>query len=135
MINLRPTVCNLCGGKVIYIENKEIYGSSYGSGYCYFCTQCHARVGTHIPCPLDAKGILADDKMREAKISCHRLFDLKWKNYPDAKRRRKAAYLWLADQLDIEPEDCHFGFFDLNMLRKAYRVLLKDYRERSVQSV
>ena len=56
---LRPTECNICGGEVEYIPNKQIYGKSYGSGFCYHCTNCGAYVGTHKPRPKDALGILA----------------------------------------------------------------------------
>ena len=30
MIDKYPTVCNLCGGKVIYTSNARIYGKEYG---------------------------------------------------------------------------------------------------------
>ena len=46
-MNLQPTGCNICGGKVEYISNDKIYGRRYGSGYCYHCTKCGAYVGTH----------------------------------------------------------------------------------------
>lgn len=60
-INLHPTVCNLCGGKVIFTSNGILYGGrEFGSGKCYYCTLCHASVGTHEPEPDKAKGILAD---------------------------------------------------------------------------
>ena len=49
MIDKYPTVCNLCGGKVIYTSNARIYGKEYGSGKCYLCTNCGAYVGTHKP--------------------------------------------------------------------------------------
>ena len=42
MFTKHPTKCNICGGLVKYIPNKEIYGKSYGSGFCYYCTNCGA---------------------------------------------------------------------------------------------
>lgn len=61
MFTKHPTKCNICGGLVKYIPNKEIYGKSYGSGFCYYCTNCGAYVGTHVPQPKVALGILAKD--------------------------------------------------------------------------
>lgn len=52
-----PTVCNICGGKVSYVSNARVYGSRYGSGWCYLCESCGAYVGTHGPRPREALGI------------------------------------------------------------------------------
>lgn len=123
-INLYPTKCNLCGGAVIYTSNAKIYGRKYGNGRCYLCTKCGAYVGTHTPRPREALGLLADEQMRKGKIMCHEIFDSKWKGQPQASKKRKKLYGWLAEKLEIPYEDCHFGYFDLDMLRKAYRILL-----------
>lgn len=64
MIDLYPRKCNLCGGDVIYTSNSRIYGREYGSGKCYYCTKCHAYVGTHKPEPRKALGLLANPEMR-----------------------------------------------------------------------
>lgn len=116
---LRPTQCNICGGKVEYIPNKQIYGKPYGSGFCYHCCDCGAYVGTHRIRPKEAFGILSNDEMRKMKMKCHDIFDKMW-NTP---QQRKKCYAWLAKELNIKVEDCHFGYFDLNMLGKAYRIL------------
>ena len=70
-----PTVCNICGGKVSYVSNARVYGSRYGSGWCYLCESCGAYVGTHGPRPREALGILADKRMRRLKMECHELFE------------------------------------------------------------
>lgn len=126
MVNLQPTECNICGGTVIYTSNRIIYGKEYGSGKCYFCTQCGAYVGTHEPRPKEAFGILGNRKMRDMKMKCHELFDKQWKNEPNSKKRhiaRQKAYQKLADLLDIPLEDCHFGYFDMDTLNKAYELI------------
>lgn len=126
MINLNPTICNICGGHVIYASNSMIYGKEYGSGKMYYCTKCGAYVGTHEPRPEEALGILGNKEMRDMKMKCHKLFDRKWQNEPTSKKRhiaRRNAYKWLADELKISVEDCHFGYFDMNMLNKAYEIL------------
>ena len=71
MIDLHPTKCNLCSGKVVLISNAKIYGREYGSGLCYFCTECGAYVGTHGPRPTEALGILSNKEMRETKVNYH----------------------------------------------------------------
>lgn len=40
-----------------------------------------------------------------------------------ANKKRVELYCWLAEQLGISVSECHFGYFDLDMLKKAYRVL------------
>lgn len=124
-IDLHPKRCNLCGGAVAYVSNAKIYGKQYGSGYCYLCTKCGAYVGTHKPRPREALGILADDKMRKGKMMCHEIFDSKWRGQPKSRKKRRDLYAWLAHRLDIPISECHFGYFDLDMLRRAYQILLE----------
>ena len=129
MIDLHPTKCNICGGDVIYTSNSVIYGGrEYSSGKCYLCTNCHAYVGTHKPRPTEALGLLSNKEMREKKMRCHDLFDTLWKNEPTSMKRRiarKAAYQKLSNMMDIPVEECHFGYFDLKQLEKAYAILQK----------
>ena len=123
MIDLHPTKCNLCGGKVIFTSNARIYGKEFGSGKCYLCTSCYAYVGTHSPRPKEAMGILANSEMRSWRHDCHNMFDLLWKNQEYPAKARKALYIWLAKEMEIPHDECHFGYFDLYRLRKAYRIL------------
>lgn len=120
-MNHNPTECNLCGGNVEYVPNLVIYGKPFGSGFCYRCTQCHAYVGTYRHRPKMAMGILANKQMRKAKMVCHRLFDTKWRN----QKQRTACYRRLASELGIKVSECHFGYFDLATMRKAYALILK----------
>lgn len=125
-MNLFPTECNICSGKVIYTSNSKIYGREYGSGKMYYCTECGAYVGTHEPRPKEALGLLANKEMRDMKIKCHDLFDRKWKNEPTSRKRhiaRKKAYKELSERLQIPIEECHFGYFDMDMLNRAFEIL------------
>lgn len=124
MINLYPTKCNLCGGPVAYVSNAVVYGREYGSGWCYLCKSCGARVGTHRPRPKEALGLLANAQMRKGKMMCHNLFDALWKGKNKASKKRGDLYCWLADQMEIDIADCHFGYFNLEQLRLAYKILL-----------
>ena len=125
-MNLHPTICNLCGGKVVYTSNSLIYGREYGSGKMYLCTKCGAYAGTHKPRPKEALGLLADKEMRDMKMKCHALFDEKWKNQKNRREARKKAYKELAEKLGISVDECHFGYFDMDMLNKAYGILKGD---------
>ena len=128
MIDLKPTKCNICGGTVIFTSNSRLYGKEYGSGKMYYCTQCGAYVGTHKPRPEEALGILGNKEMRDMKMRCHALFDTKWKNEPTSRKRhiaRKNAYRWLADKLEIPVDDCHFGYFNMDTLNKAFKILVQ----------
>ena len=118
-INTHPTKCNLCGGEVVYMSNANIYGRQYGSGFCYYCTSCHAFVGTHKPRPDEAMGLLADSEMRDLKVKCHEFFDKFWKT----REERSEAYSRLAEAMRIPIKLCHFGFFNKKNLNKAIEIL------------
>lgn len=124
MIDIYPTICNICGGHVVFTSNATIYGKEYGSGKCYLCQSCGAYTGTHRPRPREALGLLADEPMRKGKVACHELFDSMWKGKKKAQKKRKDLYSWLADAMGVPVEECHFGYFNINQLRQAYRILL-----------
>lgn len=142
-VDLFPKMCNLCGGTVIFTSNSEIYGKEYGSGKCYLCIQCFAYVGTHEPRPQEAYGILSDERMRKGRKMCHELFDFMWANGAEGKKGQKKAlkkergrmYQWLANKLGIPVAECHFGYFDIHMLRKAYRILVANKCRISVHNL
>lgn len=118
-IDIHPKKCNLCGAEVDLVENKEIYGRSFGSGKAYLCRGCGAYVGTHKGRNDVAMGILADAQMRRGKQCCHEIFDKHWKT----RSQRTSAYRRLASEMDIPFQDCHFGYFDLEQLRRAYKIV------------
>ena len=126
MIDLQPKKCNLCGGPVEHISNAEIYGRTYGSGYCYRCRNCDAYVGTHKNRPKIALGILADAEMRKMKMKCHDIFDNLWQIKVGNERQhyRQKCYDALANKLNIDKSACHFGYFDMAMLKQAYEILI-----------
>lgn len=113
-----PSQCSLCGGLVVLTTNDKIYGKSYGNGMSFLCKECGAYVGTHNTG--EALGRLANKEMRTMKMACHNLFDGFWKS---KEYTRTEMYRWLASQLGIKESHCHFGWFDLEMLNKAYAIL------------
>ncbi|MBB6694409.1 hypothetical protein H7B90_23715 [Cohnella xylanilytica] len=115
-----PTQCPYCKSRVIYTSNATIYGREYGNGKCYKCTNCDAYVGVHTGTRIPL-GRMANRELRELKKSCHALFDPSWKNNKNLKREK--AYGRLATRLGIPLKECHFGWFDREMLLKAREIL------------
>lgn len=125
-VNTHPYECNICGDSAVrFCSNAEIYGKQYGSGYCYYCPRCKSYVGTHKNNIREALGILANNNMREMKKKCHAIFDSHWSN----KREREDLYLWLADEMGITKGSCHFGWFDMDLLKQAYQILVDRFGE------
>lgn len=61
--------------------------------------------------------------MQNIRKCCHNYFDKSWKQRKISKNN---AYKKLALLLNIEHKDCHFGYFDLETLQKAYAIVEKD---------
>lgn len=118
----RPKRCQLCGGKVEFVDNSKIYGRPCGSGKAYLCTECGAYTGTHKQKPTKALGILADAELRALKVKCHNVFDPFW-NGEKAFASRYKCYCRLAKELGIKLEDCHFGHFDKETLNRAFELV------------
>jgi len=93
------------------------------------CRRCDTRVGCHEGTnrPL---GVLADEQTRSLRRQVHGAFDHIWMEgeragvaRADARHR---AYLWLARNLDLQPERCHVALFDAEMCDRALAFLRRD---------
>ena len=115
-----PTACSFCESPVIYTSNSTIYGREYGNGRVYKCTKCDAYVGVHNRTNIPL-GRLSNREMRELKKECHALFDPVWKTNKNIKREH--AYGRLANVLGIPKNECHFGWFDTDMLVRSLEIL------------
>jgi len=116
-----PKTCNLCGGRVVLLKSPK-----YKSGYMYSCENCHAQVGTYPKNPDVAMGILADSETREMRIKVHKLLDRFWRSQGGRTKR----YEKLAEELGIEPNDCHLAYMQLDTLKQAEQILLRWWREK-----
>ena len=104
-------VCNYCeneselvGGESIYPHRPDLFSLKF-----YKCDPCDAYVGTHKNTKNhEPLGRLANKDLRAAKQAAHRAFDPMWR---DHYMKRKEAYKWLADALEIDVKDCHIGMF------------------------
>ena len=62
----------------------------------------------------------ADKETRRLRHRCHNLFDQLWKH---GIMRRKAAYAWLAGEMGITTDRCHFSLFGKEECRQAIEIL------------
>lgn len=112
-----PVACNLCSGPVEVITHIELYGQLYGEWpFAYRCQDCGAYVGMH-PFTNIPLGTLADAEIREARKKCKPAFDKLWKHRHDFDRL--SAYEWLAHEMGMPTEQCHFGWFTAEQCYKA----------------
>lgn len=116
-----PTECNVCGsGSVKLVNNELLYHNSYGEWpYIYMCMDCKAAVSIHHHTRIPM-GTLADGPTREARRTAKSVFNRLWINH---RFRRSAAYEWLATEMGIPKEECHFGLFDMNQCKQAIRIV------------
>jgi hypothetical protein len=104
-----PEECPHCQGEVELVRNAQIYGRPFGDWpYAYACQDCDAYVGLH-PQTLIPLGTLANRGLRHARKAAHQAFDPIWK---ERHMNRTTAYIWLAMQLKIDPNECHISWFD-----------------------
>jgi hypothetical protein len=95
---------NLVGGETIYPHRPDLFSLKF-----YHCDTCNAYVGTHKNSDAEPLGRLANVELRYLKSSAHRAFDPLWK---EGEFKRKDAYKWLAESMNINGSDCHIGLFD-----------------------
>lgn len=108
-----PTCCEcnavavLTTSQRIYPRRPDLWNRSMWLCECGSYTGCHA--GTEQPL-----GRPAGPETRKARTAAHAAFDPLWQakmriaNCSKSKARR-AGYLWLAGELDLDPEDCHIA--------------------------
>lgn len=59
------------------------------------------------------------NELHQLRLQAHRLLDPLW----EGSEERTRKYKWLADQLGIDPADCHISMFDIVTVRKAIDIL------------
>ncbi|UBM12799.1 zinc-finger-containing protein [Cupriavidus metallidurans] len=123
-----PTECPHCGSAVRIGHHKEIYGKEYGKWpWVYVCTKCDSYVGMH-PFTAIPLGTLANSELRAARNVAKAPFEMLWR--PNTGKR-SAAYAALAAHLGIPVEQCHFGWFDVQMCARAHEWAKAELARRS----
>lgn len=122
-------LCPYCFSKTEYVDSIEVYSRSYGM--IYLCRPCKAWVGVHKNTDR-ALGRLADCELRDAKKLAHFYFDSLWKRKMsqglNKNHARGKAYRWLAGELNIDPELCHIGMFDVEQCNRVIELCKTYYR-------
>lgn len=120
-----PTVCNICeGSKVELVCNDEIYGGrQFGKWpYAYLCRDCGSYVGVHNHTDIPL-GTLADAPLREARKYYKQFFINLCKS---RKATTSDMYRWLASKMEIAPQECHWGMFDIERCRLAGQICMEE---------
>lgn len=118
----KPNKCQSCGGKNISFGKMESFGLvPYGSGYCYYCSDCKNFIVTQRGEHKRALGTIANKDTKALRLECHKYMDALWEN----SRQRRYYYHKLSKEMDIPFERCHFGMMDKDQLEKALEILKK----------
>lgn len=126
-----PT-CPYCGLGSFLVTGREIY-PHYPKLACmpfWLCRPCHAYVGCH-PKSTAPLGRLANAELRLWRRRAHAAFDPIWKI---GRITRSAAYMWLAGELGIAPEDTHIALFDVERCRSVVAIC-NEYRQRKKETL
>lgn len=76
-------------------------------------------------------GFLLTMQCEKAKRCVMQYLILSGRENPKRTKKRKDLYSWLAHEMHLPVEDCHFGHFDIFQLRKAY-VILKGIQDKNM---
>lgn len=114
-----PPRCADCGSAAKLTCGAEVYPhrADLADKPVWVCA-CGARCGCH-PGTIKPLGTPAGPETRAARQRAHRAFDQLWKS---GRMSRKAAYRWLAEQLDLHPDDCHIGMMQVEMADRVCAV-------------
>ena len=132
-----PT-CPYCKQKAVLQSSEVVYGKGRNFGNIWVCKNypsCDSYVGCHKGGSIPL-GTLANAELRELRKQAHALFDPLWKenkinlvdrSFVPGQSLRQKSYKWLAEQLFISREDCHFSWMDKPTIKKAIRILKTAY--------
>jgi hypothetical protein len=122
-------ICPYCGAQAEKTSGRDWYPDRKDLWHLrlWGCQFCDAYVGCHGN-TWEPKGTLANLQLRRLRSKCHAVFDPRWKpttgkiNREIASAKRQKEYAWLANQLGISVQECHFGMFNVDMCRKVLKL-------------
>lgn len=129
----KGTVCPYCRRKTKLISVRKAKSVYAKTDYIRVCNPCNASVSCH-PGTKNAMGRLANADLRRLRVTAHIYFDALWKFkmgrlYYTKYEARNEAYVWLAEQLGIDPENCHIAYFGKTLTSRTIK-LCKTYCEQ-----
>lgn len=124
----RSVVCPYCNRPAMLVSGTHIYPhrADLHERRYWRCDPCQAHVGTHRDSDAEPLGRLANADLRQAKTKAHEAFDDLWRS---GRMKRRQAYRWLAQQLQIDEKDCHIGMFDVQQCRAVVEAVRRRTRE------
>ena len=124
--------CPYCGNPAAKVTGAELYSHwpELAKKLFWACMPCKAWVGCHPGGDLPL-GRLANAELRRAKMDAHAAFDPFWKT---GILTRSEAYKWLSKELGIDREQCHIGWFDVEMCRKVVVLCTRKQMEAVCQN-
>lgn len=110
-------------GKICKYCFKETTFVNTVFGHVYYCKPCEAWVGVHNG-TTQSLGSVANKELREWRIKAHAHFDLLWIKKMKVEKcsktkARKAGYAWLAKKLNLEVNNTHISWFEVDMCKKV----------------
>lgn len=118
--------CPYCLKKSILMGGNKLYGQErLKYRLFYVCQPCKAWVGCH-PDSDRPLGTIAKPALRRLRREVHRQLDPLWQK---GKINRHRLYKKLAQKMEIDPKDCHVGFMDEPLCKKALRAVAEIRRE------
>jgi len=105
---------DLVNGEILYPKRHELHTS-----YFWYCEQCNAYVSCHKN-STEPLGNLANGYLRKLRVIAHKNFDKIWQN--NSTITRKVAYDLLSEKLNIPPDNCHIGMFDVKTCKKVINI-------------
>ncbi len=110
-----------CGRVAELTDGREIYPHrpDLAAVPIWICRPCGARSGCHKG-TTKPTGTLADYATRKARMFAHDAFDRLWRG--QGPGRRKTAYQWLQQRLDLTADECHIGLFDIAACNRVVEV-------------
>lgn len=122
--------CDYCGNETEKTTGARVYPGrpDLATKIMFACFPCGAWVGCH-PGADKPLGRMANKALRGAKMDAHAAFDPLWKGQP--RGERSPAYAWLAESLNISPDKCHIGMFDVDQCRAVQRACYEKSKEKA----
>lgn len=121
-----PSVCEYCGGRVIFTDASVVRGKKGEN--IYLCLTCNAFVGVHKGSkrPL---GTLANTVLRLKRQEAHRQFDAIWQS---KSMTRSQAYAWLAERMNMPKHCAHIGHFNVAQCDLVIEICRRRENEQEV---
>lgn len=126
-MSAKAPICPVCESAAVLHMDSALFYRGVDYGPLWVCPTCpDAYVGCHKGTK-HALGTPAGKGLRAARIEAHAAFDPLWKRKIardgySKNQARKAGYLWLAEQMGIDVNDCHISHMNIEQCRQVVAI-------------